>query len=65
MPANHEAVLEFICAPEPETWQSRHVDPSANGAALARMILDAYLSDDHFGDRDASCPMIAERSLRW
>ena len=23
------------------------------------MILDAYLSDEHFRDRDASCPMIA------
>jgi TetR/AcrR family transcriptional regulator, transcriptional repressor for nem operon len=55
----HEAVLEFICAPQPELWQSRQVDPTANGPALARMILDAYLSDDHLEDRGASCPMIA------
>ena len=23
------------------------------------MIVEAYLSDDHFEDREASCPMIA------
>ena len=55
----HEAVLEFICQDMPEAWQRRHVDPAQRGPALARMILEAYLSDDHFEDRDASCPMIA------
>lgn len=55
----HEAVLEFICQEQPEAWQRRHVDPIQSGPALARMILDAYLSDDHLADRDASCPMIA------
>jgi TetR/AcrR family transcriptional repressor of nem operon len=54
-----EAVLEFICQEMPEAWQRKHVDPKESGPALARMILDAYLSDDHFEDRDASCPMIA------
>ena len=54
-----EAVLEFICAEQPEGWQMRHVSPTAEGAELARMILEAYLSDDHFVDRDASCPMVA------
>ena len=53
------AVLEFIRSEEPEPWQSRNIDPKAKGTALARMILDAYLSKDHFDDRDASCPMIA------
>jgi len=53
------AVLQFICEDRPERWQARHIDPSARGAALARMIVDAYLSEDHFNDRDASCPMIA------
>jgi AcrR family transcriptional regulator len=52
------AVLEFIRG-EPEDWQTRHFDPTAKGAALARMILDAYLSKEHFADREASCPMIA------
>jgi AcrR family transcriptional regulator len=54
-----EAVLEFICQEMPEAWQGKHVDPKESGPALARMILDAYLSDDHYDDRDASCPMIA------
>ena len=54
-----EAVLEFICAERPEPWQARHVDPAARGVALSRMIVDAYLSRDHFDDRDGSCPMIA------
>lgn len=52
------AVLQF-CFDQPEQWQRRHFDPGAKGAALARMIVDAYLSKDHFEDRDASCPMIA------
>jgi AcrR family transcriptional regulator len=54
-----EAVLEFICADRPETWQARHIDPNAKGPALARMIAEAYLSTDHYKDRDGSCPMIA------
>lgn len=53
------AVLQFICADRPEPWQARYIDPSAKGRALARMIVDAYLSRDHFDDRDGSCPMIA------
>jgi len=54
-----DAVLEFVCAERPEPWQMRHVDPEARGAALSRMIVDAYLSCDHFDDRDGACPMIA------
>ncbi len=54
-----EAVLEFICQEMPEAWQRRYVDPAQAGPALARMILDAYLSDEHYADRAASCPMIA------
>jgi AcrR family transcriptional regulator len=54
-----EAVLEFICAERPEPWQARYVDPEARGSALARMIVEAYLSKEHFDDRDGSCPMIA------
>jgi AcrR family transcriptional regulator len=53
------AVLQFICAERPEPWQARHIDPAARGPALARMIVEAYLSEDHFNDRDGSCPMIA------
>jgi TetR/AcrR family transcriptional repressor of nem operon len=54
-----EAVLEFICAGQPEAWQASHIDPAARGVTLSRMILDAYLSQDHFDDRDGSCPLIA------
>ena len=54
-----EAVLEFIQQDMPEAWQRKFVDPTQAGPALARMILDAYLSNDHFEDRAASCPMIA------
>ena len=53
------AVLQFICNEVPEAWQIKHVDPKARGRALARMIVEAYLSQEHFDDRDASCPMIA------
>ena len=54
-----EAVLEFIVQDMPEAWQRKYVDPSQAGPALARMILDAYLSDEHVADHAASCPMIA------
>jgi TetR/AcrR family transcriptional repressor of nem operon len=54
-----EAVLEFICADRPEPWQAQHIAHDAKGPALARMIVNAYLSDDHYDDRDGSCPMIA------
>src|SRR5215212_3768303 len=53
------AVLQFICNDMPEPWQRAHIDPQAEGRALARMIVDAYLSREHYDDRDASCPMIA------
>jgi TetR/AcrR family transcriptional repressor of nem operon len=54
-----EAVLEFIKQDMPEEWQRKYVDPTQAGPALVRMILDAYLSDDHLEDRAVSCPMIA------
>ena len=53
------AVLQFIRAEIPEAWQRQHISPAAQGPELAQMILEAYLSEDHFSDRDASCPMIA------
>ncbi len=53
------AVVQFICSDAPEAWQARYIDPAARGPALARMIVDSYLSRDHFDDRDGSCPMIA------
>jgi len=52
------AVRQFLCRDAPEPWQSKHVDACAQGKALARMIVDAYFSRDHFDDREGSCPVI-------
>jgi TetR/AcrR family transcriptional repressor of nem operon len=52
-----EAITQFTTC-EPEKWQTAHFDPSARGPDLARMIVNAYLSQEHFDDRDGSCPMI-------
>lgn len=54
-----EALLQFACNDPPEEWQRKHVDRCAQGAALARMIVDAYLSLEHLQDRDGPCPTAA------
>ncbi len=54
-----DAVRQFLCVDPPETWQRKHVDACAEGARLARMIVEAYLSREHFDDRDGSCPLVA------
>jgi AcrR family transcriptional regulator len=53
-----EAIAQFIRNDPAEGWRSAGFDPSAQGAALAQMIVSAYLSRDHFDDRDGSCPMV-------
>ena len=53
------AVRQFLCVDPPERWQSKHVDSCAEGQTLARMIVNAYLSREHFDDRDGSCPLVA------
>jgi TetR/AcrR family transcriptional repressor of nem operon len=53
------AIRQFLCMEAPEVWQRKHVDLCADGQALARMIVNAYLSREHFDDRDGSCPMVA------
>jgi TetR/AcrR family transcriptional repressor of nem operon len=57
-----EAIARFDCGAAEiwrrEAWQHAHIDASAQGPQLAKMIVDAYLSKEHFDDRDASCPMI-------
>jgi hypothetical protein len=55
---NSEALIQFTCLDPPEEWQRKHVDLCAEGATLARMIVDAYLSPEHLGDRDGSCPTV-------
>jgi AcrR family transcriptional regulator len=54
-----EALLQFTCNDPPERWQRKHVDPCADGTTLARMIMEAYLSHEHFQDRAGSCPTAA------
>jgi AcrR family transcriptional regulator len=53
-----EAIAQFTGNEPPEPWRTVGFDPSAHGAALARMIVNAYLSREHFDDRDGSCPMV-------
>lgn len=53
------AVRQFLCLSSPEPWQRKHVDRCAEGPTFARMIVNAYLSREHFQDRDGSCPIIA------
>jgi TetR/AcrR family transcriptional repressor of nem operon len=53
-----EALLQFTCLDPPEEWQRQHVDLGAQGATLARMFVDAYLSREHLKDRDGSCPTL-------
>src|SRR6516164_9638132 len=54
-----EAMAQFLCRNPPEEWQRKHVNPCAEGPALARMIMDAYLSKDHLEDREGPCPTAA------
>jgi AcrR family transcriptional regulator len=53
------AVKQFLCLDAPEPWQRKHVDGCATDAVLARMIVNAYLSQEHLADREGSCPLIA------
>jgi AcrR family transcriptional regulator len=53
-----EAITQFLRNDPPEAWRTLNFSPSAQGAALARMIVNAYLSREHFDDRDGSCPMV-------
>jgi TetR/AcrR family transcriptional repressor of nem operon len=53
-----DAVRQFLCMDRPELWQLKHVDSCAKGPTLARMIVNAYLSREHFDDRDGSCPTV-------
>ena len=53
-----EAILQFGNGDAPERWQTCGFDFTARGPALAREIVNAYLSQEHFDDRDGSCPMV-------
>lgn len=53
-----QAVRQFLCSEAPAPWQEKHVESCAEGQTLARMIVDAYFSRDHFDDREGCCPLI-------
>jgi AcrR family transcriptional regulator len=53
------AIRQFLCLESPERWQRMHVDLCAEGPTFARMIVNAYLSHEHFDDREGSCPVVA------
>jgi len=58
-----EAIADFNCEGsetwQREAWQRTHFDASARGPRLAKIIVNAYLSQNHFDDQDGSCPMIS------
>lgn len=54
-----EAVAAYAECNPAEHWDTVSFDPAARGAALARQMVDAYLSHEHLGDVDWHCPLIA------
>jgi AcrR family transcriptional regulator len=55
------AVRQFLCKRTPAAWQKRR-EPSAVTKLLARRIVDAYFSREHFDDRDGCCPLLGTAS---
>jgi AcrR family transcriptional regulator len=51
------AVRQFLCTKTPASWQKRR-EPSAVTKPRAQRIVDAYLSREHFDDRNGCCPLI-------
>jgi TetR/AcrR family transcriptional repressor of nem operon len=53
-----EAIMHFVhCGPHTD-WQRTAFADRPQGQALARAILDAYLSRSHLNDLEGSCPVI-------
>jgi TetR/AcrR family transcriptional regulator, transcriptional repressor for nem operon len=53
-----EAITLFARRFPAEPWQCPDLGPPPEGAALARMIVNAYLSRAHLDDIEGSCPLI-------
>ncbi len=57
-----EAITQFVRGTDCPAWQqsafAQVAEQPGNGPRMARIILDAYLSDTHLADVDGSCPMI-------
>jgi TetR/AcrR family transcriptional repressor of nem operon len=49
------AVRQFLCKKTPAAWQKRT-------RPRAQRIVDAYLSREHFDDRDGCCPLLGTAS---
>ena len=54
-----QAVRQFLCQDPPDRWRRKHADSCAAGPEVAQMIVNAYLSREHFEDRAGSCPLVA------
>ena len=56
------AVRQFLCKKAPAPWQAKYASPSGADKPRARRIVDAYLSRDHFDDREGCCPLLGMAS---
>lgn len=54
-----EAVSSFLMGRGAQWRAEAGVDPRRPGAAMAMRMVQSYLSDEHLGDLDWQCPMIA------
>jgi AcrR family transcriptional regulator len=54
-----EAVTAISWDHPAKNWEGIELDFAGSGPKLARQIVEAYLSRQHFEDIDGSCPMIA------
>jgi AcrR family transcriptional regulator len=53
-----EAVRQFIRKGAPEPWQTVPAASCGPNRPFARNVVEAYLSPNHLGDLDGSCPLI-------
>ncbi|RMF03456.1 MAG: TetR/AcrR family transcriptional regulator, partial [Alphaproteobacteria bacterium] len=54
-----EAVGQVLSCDMSQDWEGYDLDPAAPPALLARQVIAAYVSDRHFSDVEASCPLMA------
>ena len=52
------AVRQFLCGQAPEPWQAAQRDRCVPGTSRAQSVVDAYLSREHYDDREGCCPLI-------
>src|SRR5579871_1887463 len=53
-----EAITHFVNGGHHAAWQRRVLAERREGQAMARAIVDAYLSRAHLDDVEGSCPII-------